>query len=366
MPGFHQWFFSFGWLIPTAIGVWFLLTQLGLGIIEMIRRRRSAAGRETRFLWIKIDAARFVVVWGLLLALLIVEAYLLLDTFNYFYDVPEKRHKYILARIQDLKNIGIAIISLLTLHRLSRVITEGILSRVSRNGDAQENRERQQRIRTLVGVLQGIITTVLAVAGIVLVIWQIDPSRSLAKLLAASAGVVGIIIAFGTQSLMRDFFAGFFILMENQYKIGDVVRIGDRSGRVEHISLRVTTLRDDQGTLHLIPNGEVKVVSNSSSGWALAPADITLNLAYDPEHVVGVLARVAHELAADRAYSNSILGEPEVAGIESLSSAGGATYRVLFKTVPAAQGLVTREFRKRAFNALAAEQVLVLPAPPTK
>lgn len=261
---FRSWFFRMGWWMPAILALWFVANEIANTVFHFIRTRHKSHGRFTRFFVIKLDAAQFLVRWGLVLALVLTEAYLILRNLDYFLPHSDRRSAYFASIIGNVKNIGIVLICAITIHRLSRLLTETLLVHATRNGS--QEREKEQRLRTLVGVLQGVLTTTVFVAAALLIVWQLDPKRSFAPVLTAGAGIVGIVVAFGAQSLMRDFFAGFFILMENQYKIADLVRIGDRTGTVEHISLRVTTLRDESGTVHIIPNGEVKIVSNMSFG----------------------------------------------------------------------------------------------------
>jgi small conductance mechanosensitive channel len=159
----------------------------------------------------------------------------------------------------------------------------------------------------------------------------------------ASAGIIGLAVGFGAQSLVKDVISGFFIIMEDQYGVGDVIEAGGHKGLVERMNLRITQLRSSQGAVITLPNGQITTVVNHSKQWARAVVDVAV-----PLHVAPGVATVALQLAAAAvAASTDVLEAPEVAGVETLKEDGYAI-RVQFKTAPLAQWRVARAFRAAA------------------
>ncbi len=211
-------------------------------------------------------------------------------------------------------------------------------------GDEAADARAKARTETLTSVLG-------SVAG--LVVWTIagllllgEIGISLAPLLAG-AGVAGVAIGFGAQTIVRDFLAGFFMLVEDQYGVGDVIDVGEMSGTVERMSMRTTVLRDVNGNVWHVPNGEITRVANMSQLWSRAVLDI--DVAYDTDIGLaeGVIQRVADELWRDPTFQRGdIIDPPEVWGVENFG-ADGITLRLVVKTDPAEQWIVARELRRR-------------------
>lgn len=162
----------------------------------------------------------------------------------------------------------------------------------------------------------------------------------------AGAGIVGVAIGFGAQSLVKDVIAGFFILLENQFNVGDVVSGAGVSGSVERISLRFTQLRGADGRVHFIPNGEFRVVSNLTRSWSRAVIDIPIGYGENVERVQAVMAEVGEELRKDPVFEDMLLEPMELLGVDTLGESS-VTVRLQFKTLPGKQWLVSREFKKR-------------------
>jgi small-conductance mechanosensitive channel len=162
----------------------------------------------------------------------------------------------------------------------------------------------------------------------------------------ASAGIAGLAIGFGAQTLVHDFINGFFILLENQYDIGDTVRIAGVKGAVEEMSLRRTVLRDDDGTLHTVPNSQITIVSNLTRDWSQLILKVTT--AYDEasDRVISLLKAVGDEVRNDPAYAEDIVSEVQVPGIDRVGN-GETEYLMLVKTRPNKQYGVSRELRRR-------------------
>ena len=202
---------------------------------------------------------------------------------------------------------------------------------------------RKQRAETLGGVLRSIASfSILTLAGIM----ALGELGANVGPLIAGAGIVGIALGFGAQTLVRDFLSGLFMLFEDQYGIGDVVDLGDASGTVEAVSLRVTRLRDVNGTVWYVRNGEVLRVGNMSQNWARTVLDVRVGLGEDLSRVRGILEETCHSVWEDEDYSGKIIEEPEVWGVERMDP-DAVVMRVAVKTAPLEQWDVARELRKR-------------------
>ncbi|MGE4182860.1 MAG: mechanosensitive ion channel domain-containing protein, partial [Limisphaerales bacterium] len=174
----------------------------------------------------------------------------------------------------------------------------------------------------------------------------------------ASASVVGLAVAFGAQALIRDFFYGFFILMENQFTVGDVVKLGEVAGVVERMSLRVTVLRDIQGVVHYVPNGTIQNVSNMTQNWSRVVLEVPVAYNENTDRVTKVLEGTLRGLREDARWRRQILEEPTVAGVENFDESAVAI-RVLVKTAPGKQWDVSRELRRRIKQAFDAEGIVI-------
>jgi moderate conductance mechanosensitive channel len=208
----------------------------------------------------------------------------------------------------------------------------------------------EQRIDALSSVLRSIVTFVVFLVAGLMCLGEVG--IDLGPLLAG-AGVLGVAIGFGSQSLVRDFLSGAFILVEDQFGVGDIVDLGDATGTVEAVSLRTTRLRAIDGTVWHMPNGEIRRVGNMSQHWSRALLDIEVAYDTDIEHAQGVIKRVADELASD---DGRVLDEPEVWGVEQLG-AHGVMLRLVVKTTPSEQWKVSRQLRERIKAAFDAEGI---------
>lgn len=162
----------------------------------------------------------------------------------------------------------------------------------------------------------------------------------------AGAGIVGLAVGFGGQYLIRDFITGFFMILENQYRIGDVVRLDQTEGTVEDISLRMTTLRDMDGTVHHVPHGDIKRVSNLSKNFARINLNLNVNYKVELEKVITLLNRVGEELAQDPAWKEFIIKPPQFLRVDDFSESGMAV-KIVGETLPNRQWAITGELRKR-------------------
>lgn len=206
----------------------------------------------------------------------------------------------------------------------------------------------EQRVSTVGKVLGGLVRALVWIIVLLVVLGEVGVD--LAPLLAG-AGIAGIAIGFGAQSLVKDFLSGFFILLEDQYGVGDVINLGDATGTVEDISLRVTRLRATDGTVWFVPNGEIKRVGNTSMEWSRALIDVQVAYESDLASVTAAIAEVANGFAEDPAWSDAVLEPPEVWGVQAMGP-DGLTIRLVVKTAPRQQYAVARELRGRITDRL--------------
>jgi small-conductance mechanosensitive channel len=233
-----------------------------------------------------------------------------------------------------------------------------INSAASQAERALVDERRKQRVRALGAILRSVASiTIFSIASVVILG---DLGINLAPLLA-SAGVVGVAIGFGAQSMVRDYLAGIFMLVEDQYGVGDVVTIGDATGTVENVTLRVTRLRDVSGIVWHIRNGSIEQVGNESQGWARAVIDFPVPYEVDLAAIRSLLSDVAEELWDDPVWRVVLLDPPEAWGAQEISS-DKVTMRIVAKTAPLRQWEVERELRARVKAALAAAGIHPVPS----
>ncbi|HEY8473340.1 MAG TPA: mechanosensitive ion channel family protein [Natronosporangium sp.] len=206
---------------------------------------------------------------------------------------------------------------------------------------------RRQRADAIGSVLRGAVTIAVFSVAALLILGEFN--INLAPLLAG-AGIAGVALGFGAQTLVRDLLAGLFILMEDQYGVGDSVDLGEARGVVETVGLRITTLRDMHGVYWYVPNGEIRRVGNSSQGTAVVVVDTPIGFAPVTE-AVQALQVATQRIAEDPAFRHDLVEQPEVLGVETVT-VEGAVVRTVAKTSPNAQGRIARELRRRQTEAL--------------
>ncbi len=223
-------------------------------------------------------------------------------------------------------------------NRFARRIEERVV-----DGMARDRLNYHERMKTLSSVTRKTVTVVVwLIAGLYLLHELGTPVSTI----VASAGVLGLAFAFGAQTLIRDFFQGFFILLENQYTMGDWIKVGDIGGTVERLTLRVTVLRDMEGTLHFIPNGSVNSVSNMTHGWSQVKMEIGVGYNEDIERVSDVILETATEVCERPEWKHKVLSAPVVPGLQSFGDSS-LNLRLVVKTQPGAQWGLARALRKR-------------------
>jgi small conductance mechanosensitive channel len=210
------------------------------------------------------------------------------------------------------------------------------------DGDDSVTTLRERRGKTISQLLRSVGRVVIVVIALLLtfnLFIDIGP-------ILAGAGILGLAVSFGAQSLVKDVISGFFILFENQFAIGDVIEAGGKSGVVEKMTLRVVVLRDVEGAMHVIPNGEIKVVSNKTRGWSRAVVDLGVAYDEDVDRALAVVRDEAAQFSTDKNWGSQLDGPVEVLGVESLGDSA-VVIRSLIRTQPGSQWNAAREFRRR-------------------
>ena len=250
---------------------------------------------------------------------------------------------------------GLHVLVILGLTWLALRVSRKLLARLRRHMQQEvDDRERLKRLDTLERVFRYVATVVITLVGGMLVLSELG--ISIAPILA-TAGVLGIAIGFGAQSLVKDYFTGFFLLLENQVRVGDVVEVAGKGGLVEEMTLRYLRLRDYEGSVHYIPNGIVDSVTNRSRGFAYAVIDVGVAYREDLDEVYDVMREVADELRADPEFAQRIVDDLEIAGVDNWADSA-VMIRCRFKVLPLEQWGVRRAYLyrlKKAFDAAGIE-----------
>ena len=225
---------------------------------------------------------------------------------------------------------------------------------LSRVLNLRESSERAaQRTQTLGNVLRSVATLVIYTIATLMALSEFDVNLGP---LIAGAGIVGVALGFGAQSLVKDFLSGTFMLLEDQYGLGDVIDVGDAAGVVEAVNLRTTQIRDVHGTLWHVPNGEIRRVANKSQEWARTVLDVEVAYDTDIAKAMSVIKRVADEVWEEAPDNATILEEPEVWGVEAFG-ASAIAIRLAMKVEPAEQWATARLVRGRLKEAFDAEGI---------
>jgi small-conductance mechanosensitive channel len=236
-------------------------------------------------------------------------------------------------------------------NQLIRLAARRILKAVD-DGDDSTLTLREKRGQTVAQLLRSVGRVLVVVVAILLTLntfVEITP-------LLAGAGILGLAISFGAQSLVKDVLSGFFILLENQFAVGDVIEAGGKSGVVERMTMRVVQLRDVEGILHFIPNGTITVVSNKTRGWSRAVVDVGVSYETDVDKAIQIIKDEGVRFGQEADWKHRLDGAVEVPGVERLDD-NGVVIRTLIRTVPGSQWEAAREFRRRIKNRLDQEGI---------
>ena len=267
---------------------------------------------------------------------------------------------------QILITLVAAVVARLVLHRAIRSFVDSTIARSEQGKPARKDKggadqeRHKQRALTIASLLRSIVTVVVALLALLTVMSLI--CIPLGPLLA-SAGVGGVALGFGAQSLVKDFLSGVFMILEDQYGVGDIVDTGEAVGTVEEVSLRVTRLRDIEGVVWYVRNGEIVRVANKSQGWTTAMADIPFSYREDVDRVGRIIREAIAGMEDDPDWSSALLDPPQLLGVESITG-GTVTMRLLARCAPNEHWGVQRELRRRVKEAFDDEGVAGPPFPP--
>jgi small-conductance mechanosensitive channel len=258
-----------------------------------------------------------------------------------------------IARLLPLFRLGLLVLAGLVAELGVRMIVPRLSSRLAARASGLLDAERQKRGATVARVGTNVVRIMIWTVVFVSLLAQIN--INIGPLLAG-AGVVGAALAFGAQNVVKDYLSGFFILLENQYKLGDVVRIGAFTGTVEEITMRITVLRGLDGAMHVIPNGSINGVSNLTSIWARAIVDVAVAHGANVDAALEALAEAGRHFYEDEAWKSRVLEPPEVVGVTGLSEAS-VQLRMQVKVKPEEQWKVQRELFRRVKEELDAQRI---------
>ncbi len=256
-------------------------------------------------------------------------------------DIERDWHKDILVMVRDrLPKVLIALLIFFLLARLVRFFVNR-LHRIALREPVVRGRSAQ--LRTMATIIRATSYSILGFLAFlqVLRLFNYDPTP-----LLASAGIIGVGVGLAAQSLFKDLINGIFILIEDQYNVGEVVKIAALTGTVEDLTLRLTRLRDADGTLYVIPNSQVAVVSNLSRDYSVATLTLSVDVSANPDLVLATLKEVATEVRTDAAFKNVFLADPTILGVDRIEGRA-IQYPILFRVAPNQKDAILRELRRR-------------------
>ena len=238
---------------------------------------------------------------------------------------------------------GLRVVLILVLTLVVIKVLQLINMRLFRRAAERKDEEFKKRMDTLGSIIGSLLKVTIIIVAVIMIMSELGVK--VGPILAA-AGIVGVAIGFGAQHLVKDLISGFFLLMDDQIRVGDVVQIADKGGLVEKISLRVTTLRDLAGNVHYVRNGEINVVTNMTKEYSRYVFDIGVAYREDVDEVIEVIKQVDEELRNDAEYANDILEPIEILGLDQFANSA-VIIKARTKTKPIRQWAVGREFNRR-------------------
>lgn len=257
--------------------------------------------------------------------------------------------------------IAIIVALAVAVHQIAKRLIHRVVERGVIRGKRRPREELRKRAETMSSFLNQVVAAVVWVMAAFMILSELGVNIGP---LLAGAGIVGIAIGFGAQSLIRDVLSGLFIIIENQYGKGDVVRIADIAGLVEEVNIRRTILRDLDGIVHVVPNGEIRVASNFTREYSRVNLNISVGYGEDLDHAIQVINRVGREMAEEEYWREAVLKPPEVLRVDNLGDSG-IDIKILGDTKPIRQWEVMGELRKRIKKAFD-EEGIEIPWPHTK
>jgi moderate conductance mechanosensitive channel len=262
-------------------------------------------------------------------------------------------HNYLVRWTRDrAPKLAIILVLSFIFVRILGMITRRIVAFSEKR--APDGWQRAQQVRTVAGVIHSFgVFLIVFLAGMAVLK---DAFNINIEPLLASAGIAGLAIGFGAQALVKDMINGFFILLENQFQVGDTIRVAGVSGNVEEITMRRTTLRDNDGALHIVPNGSIQIVSNLTRDWSQVTLQVSVDYNESSDRVIQLLQQVVKDFAGDTEFKSDIVAEPQVPGIERVRG-HEVDYLVLVKVQPRKQFAAARELRRRIKACLAESKI---------
>jgi small conductance mechanosensitive channel len=247
------------------------------------------------------------------------------------------------------------VVIVLAVYFLFRTIFPHVVRTAILRGASTPDEEMDQRANTIILVAQRTIEALILIIGIIVILDEVGVDITA---IITGLGIAGLALALGTQALVRDAINGIFLLAEDQYRTGDVVRIADHTGTVESISLRRTVIRDDDGVVHSVPNGSIGVVSNFTRDYARVNVQVKVSYGEDIVRVNDLIDRVAQDMAKDSRVRPLLIDAPKAGHVESVGE-GGVAITVTARAKPAARWDVAAELRRRLAEAFLAEGIRV-------
>jgi small conductance mechanosensitive channel len=264
-------------------------------------------------------------------------------SFDIFQNLLENLYQWIVNELPAILIIIVVTLIVLRVYKyFIKRLKKGIINRIEKKNEP-DTQESEKRVETLMNILHG--TGKLIIIGIFLMIILKKFGVDIGPILAG-AGIIGLAVGFGAQELVRDFISGFFILLENQIRTGDVAIINGTGGLVENIELRTTTLRDFTGTTHVFQNGKINTISNMTKEWSAMTFDIGVAYKEDVDQVMNIMKQVGEELSNDPDFKDNIVEPLEVFGVDKFADSA-VIIKARIKTKPIQQWTIGREFRKR-------------------
>ena len=254
--------------------------------------------------------------------------------------------------------LGLIFLGAILLMRVAGAVISRVESAIRHRADG-EPIAREKRSKTIGGVLRGGTRSLIFIVAAMMAVRELG--MDITPIIAAAGGF-GVAAGLGAQSLVRDWIVGFFIIHDDQYDVGDVVRIAGVAGTIEQLSLRHTELRDGDGSLHFIPNGEIKIVTNLTKSWAAPLVRIPINSVEDSEQVLHVLGKMAEDFRRDKANEHLLVDGPKVLGIDDVQP-GQYTVLIQVRTRPENRYNVTRMLRTASLRALRAADISLAGTP---
>ena len=356
------------WEWFVANGIWVLIVSAIVSMVLLFNRHRlyeaiKKVGPET---WDKAEVKTVkTIIWiieaiGLLVIATALAAVIMSREGVRAMITPETIQAWLLEH--GVIILVIILVSYLVYRLLKLLIPEVVERTVKVRGRGRRAREElAKRSHTLSGILTSIAGIIIAIVAIFMILSEVGIDITP---LLAGAGVAGIALGLGAQSLIRDYLSGLFIILEDQYRRGDVVQIAGIWGLVEEVNLRRTVMRDLDGTVHSVPNGEVKTASNYTKDWSRVNLNVSVAYGTDLDHAISVINRVGQELAADENWAKMIINAPQVLRVDNLSDSG-IDIKILGDVKPMQQWAVTGELRKRIKKAFD-EEGIEIPWPHVK